>query len=377
MAKVVFTNVTRTHRGSSPVHGGDVQNINLEIPDRASVALTGPPGSGGTTLLRLVAGLEQVTEGEISIGDKRVNNLPPTKREVGMVFAGPSLYPQLSVRDSIALGLKMRRFSRTEIEKRVTDAAQAVDLQDLLTKKTTELSSVEQQRAALARAIARQPRVLLLDDPFFSLESGSRAELRQTLSKLHDRLQTTILLAVSDPLEAMILADEVAVLESGVIQQFDKAQAVYDCPQNVFVAGFLGKLPMNLLQGELREERGGLLFREAGEGTIELRWGKEEQPKELEPFVGRQIIAGIRPEEIAPLDSSSRATSPPDSFPAIIDLVEPTGDETLLHLQTGAHRLLCQGRGFIERSEAGRRGRFRVNSGHLNFFDPATGQRVG
>jgi multiple sugar transport system ATP-binding protein len=376
MAKVVFTNVTKTHGDSSPAQGGDVQNINLEIPDRALVALAGPPGSGGTTLLRLVAGLEEATGGDISIGDKRANNLPLKKREVGMVFAQPSLYPQLSVHDGIALGLKMRKFSHTEIEKRVKDAAQALGLQDLLAKKAAGLSAAQQQRAALARAIARQPMVLLLDDPFSGLEPKGRAELRETLSKLHGRLQTTILLATNDPLEAMTLADHVAVLEKGVLRQFDKTQAAYEKPQNVFVAGFLGKLPMNLVRGELRRERSGLLFREADEGTIELRWSNEAQPKGLESFVGRQIIAGIRPEEIEPLHASAVAAGP-GSFPAIIDLVEPTGDETILHLQTGAHRLLCRGRGFLERSEAGHRARFSLDSDRLHFFDPTSGQGVG
>jgi multiple sugar transport system ATP-binding protein len=172
----------------------------------------------------------------------------------------------------------------------------------------------------------------------------------------------------------MMLADRIAILEEGTLRQMDQPRAVYERPQNLFVAGFLGKLPMNLVLGEFREERGVRLFREVGDGTIEIRWRKEEQPHGIEPFLGRQILVGFRPEEIAPLGRAAEGGGA--AFPAIIELAEPMGGETILHLQTGAHRLLCRQPGYVERAEAGHRGKFGFDSARLHFFDPASRQRI-
>lgn len=372
MAKLTFANVSKTSSGGKRAALND---ISLEILDREFAVLTGPPGCGKSSLLRVVAGLEEVSSGDIFIEERRVNDLPAKSRDLAMVFANNSLYPQMTGYDNIAVGLKLRNFGAVEIRKRVKDAADVLGVGDLLERKPDALSITQRQRVALARAIARQPKILLLDDPFANLDASDRAELRREMPNLHQRLQATIIYATDDPTEAMILADKIVVMKNGTVEQTDLPRAIYDQPVNLFVAEFLGRPPMNLLRGELRQERDGLLFCEENEGTIKVRLPIAER-SDVREFVGKPIVLGVRPEEIELAEAATSNRDSTASFPAIVELVEAMGAETNLHIQTGAHRVICRSRRALDRHEAGHRMQFKISSRKIQLFDPTSTKRV-
>ncbi|HMJ06302.1 MAG TPA: ABC transporter ATP-binding protein [Chthoniobacterales bacterium] len=374
MAKVSLKHVSQS---SLAGHGGDVavlRDLDLEIANREFVAVTGAAGCGKTTLLRLIAGLEKPGQGEITIGDRTVNDLKASERDVALVFPQDALYPEMSVRENIAFGLRLRKFSKTEIARRVEDAAGVIGIESLLAQRPRELSGEERQRVSLARAISRQPQVLLFDEPLANFETGRRAEMRMEIRKLHERLQTTVIYATRDPSEAMAMGERVIVLGKGGVQQFDPPERVYDQPANMFVAGFLGSPPTNFLRGTLKLERDVILFSEAEEGTVRARFPLSERPAAGE-FVGKEIVLGIRPEDIE-IVSAGKGNENAGSFPAVIDLVETTGDERILYLQTGAHTVASRRRATAEAEPAGRRVRFQFDLGKAHFFDPISGLRM-
>ncbi len=358
-----------------PVKTGDgcaLDGVSVEFADRSLTVVTGPRGSGKTTLLRAIAGLEEVSGGEISIGGRAVTSLAADARDVAMLFAVDALYPAMPVRQNIALGLKLRKFSATEISRRVEDAARALGVEEFLDALPSALSAVQRQRVALARAVARQPKVLLCDEPLAAFEPGSRAQLRAELRKLHERLETTIVYATADPAEAMALGERIMVLREGKVQQHDRAETVYSTPANLAVAGFLGVPPMNLIHGTLKQERDSLLFREAGEGTLQMR---TSLGSEGDDWNGRAVVLGIRAEEIE-LVQAPKGQEPPDSFPALIDFVETTGAGSVVHLQTGAHTIVAQQSARGMEPATGRRVRFRFSPEKAHFFDPEAGSRL-
>lgn len=349
-----------------------VSNVTLEIRDREFAVLNGPMGCG-TTILRLIAGLEEISGGEIVLGEKRANDLKPNEREVAIVFTEDALYRQMSIRQNIAFGLKQRKFPKAESTRRVEDAARALGIAEMLEKRPAELSSVERQRVSIARAIARQPKVLLFDEPLANFDPVTRASLRADLRKLHERLEATIIYATRDATEAMALGERVVVLREGHVEQDGSPAAVYETPANLFVAGFFGMSPMNFIHGTLKAERDALVFRETGEGTAEARFSFAEHSAAAE-FAGKPVVLGVRPDDVEIVEAA-KGQEPPNSFPVLIDFVEKVGAEATFHMETGAHTVIARsGAGWHER--AGRRARILFDEKKMHLFDPGSTRRI-
>ena len=267
MASISFRNVTKIYDGAkTPV----VPNLDLEIADKEFVILVGPSGCGKSTTLRMIAGLESISSGELYIGDRLVNKVPPKDRDIAMVFQNYALYPHMSVYDNIAFGLKLRKMDKDEIDKRVHDAAKILDLDHLLQRKPKALSGGQRQRVALGRAMVRNPAVFLLDEPLSNLDAKLRTAMRSEITRLHRRLDTTFVYVTHDQTEAMTMGDRICVMKDGIIQQFDTPQVLYDTPDNLFVAGFIGSPQMNFLDAEITSEGGNLYAVVRGEAEDKL-----------------------------------------------------------------------------------------------------------
>jgi len=376
MAKVSLKNVSKIYPRENGGEINAIKDLSLEIADREFVVLAGSPGCGKSTVLRMIVGLEEISKGDIYIGEKRVNGVAPKDRDIAMVFQNCALYPHMSVYDNLAFGLKLRKFSQPEIKKRVVAAASILGIESLLDRKPIALSGAQQQRAALGRAIVRQPKVYLFDETLFNLDPKLRVQMRAEIIKLHQRLQATMIYVTHDQIEAMTMGDRIAVMNDGRVQQIDVALVLYNEPVNLFVAGFLGSPPMNFISGKLKEDGDKLRFHEDEGGTIEVAFAAADRPAARE-FVGQNIILGIRPEnlDVATLGrKEGKATG--TGFPAIIDIVEPVGAETDLYLQTGAHTLVCHSRSAFDRKDAGRRLQFEVNLAKAHLFDPVSTVRL-
>ncbi len=374
MARVSLKKVSKVYPGKDGQDVPAVNDLDLEIQDREFVVLTGPSGCGISSVVRMVAGLDAVSKGEIWIGDRAVNDLPPKDRDVALVTRDHTLYPRMSVFDNLAFPLKLRKFPKTELEKRVRGAAAAVGLEELLERTPQSLSREQRQRVGIARAVALQPKVFLFGEPLAALEG----QLRQEIVKLQQRLDATTIYATHDPSEAMALSGRIVVLSDGALQQEGTAREVYDQPANVGVAGFFGTPPMNFIRGSLKQERDGLLFSEADEGTIQLRLPISQSPAAGE-FVGKPVLLGARPEEIRMADTADSASREKylGEFPALIEHAEIMGGEANLYLRTGARTLLrCRIPAGTRQPEAGHRGRFMLNLNKLHLFDPTSGQRL-
>lgn len=351
---------------------GRLTDFSLEIQDREFVVLAGPPDCGSSTILRVIAGLEDPSQGDVFFGERRMNGVPPKNREVAVVAKNYAPYPRMSVHDNLAFALRPGTFSAAETKKRVLAAAEVLGLQELMERMPETLSDEERQRVALARAIARQPKIILFDEPFPSLDAEARARGRAEIRKLRQRLPaTTIIYATSDQVEALALGDRLVVLDRGVVQQDANSATVYEAPANLFVAGFIGHPPMNLIRGTLKQDRDSLVFSEQGDGTIKLQLPISAFP-DAKDFAGQPIVFGIRSEDIAiasPEPGSSSA-----SFKALVEMIEPTGAEANLYLQTGAHALICRSRHGVYRSEAGHRSQFEIDVTKARLFDPVSGR---
>jgi multiple sugar transport system ATP-binding protein len=374
MAKVSVQNVYKIYPGDKGRDITAVDNVTLEIQDREFVVLVGPSGCGKSTTLRMIAGLEEISEGDIYIGDRRVNDVPPKDRDIAMVFQNYALYPHMSVYDNLAFGLKLRKYPKAEIKKRVTDAAGILGIEELLDRKPKALSGGQRQRVAVGRAIVRQPKVFLFDEPLSNLDAKMRVQMRTEITKLHQRLQATMIYVTHDQIEAMTMGDRIVVMNNGIVQQTDTPLALYNRPANLFVAGFLGSPPMNFINGTLKHDRDSLVFSEIEGGTIQVRLAIQDRPGARE-FSGKSMLLGIRPEdiELAPFSGKDGSTG---SFPAIVDIVELMGAETNLYLQTGAHTVVCRSQRALDHREAGHRLQFEMNLNKAHLFDPHSGQRV-
>ncbi len=376
MARVSLKNVFKIFPAEKSGEVTAVKDVSLEIADREFVVLVGPSGCGKSTTLRMIAGLEEISQGDIFIGERRVNDLAPKDRDVAMVFQNYALYPHMSVYDNLAFGLKLRRFPKPEIKKRVLDAATILGIEGLLDRKPKSLSGGERQRVALGRAIVRQPKVFLFDEPLSNLDPRMRGQMRAEMAKLHQRLQTTMIYVTHDHVEAMTMGERVVVMNEGVIQQNDAPRVLYNQPRNLFVAGFLGSPPMNFISGTLKQEGEKLRFCESADGTIEVAFPAAERAAARE-YIGKNVILGIRPEdlEVATFNrKEGRAAGL--GFPAIVDLVEPMGAETNLYLQTGAHTLVCRSKDVFDHGEAGHRLQVEMNLAKAHFFDPESTNRL-
>ncbi|MEN3013966.1 MAG: sn-glycerol-3-phosphate ABC transporter ATP-binding protein UgpC [Endomicrobiia bacterium] len=337
MAKVVLENVTKRF-GNHEV----VKRINLEIKDKEFAVLVGPSGCGKTTTLRMIAGLEEITEGKIYIDDKVVNNLHPKDRDIAMVFQNYALYPHMKVYDNMAFGLKIRGYSKHEIDMRVKEAAEILGISHLLNRYPKELSGGQRQRVAVGRAIVRKPKVFLFDEPLSNLDAKLRVQMRAELKKLHERLQTTIIYVTHDQVEAMTLGDKICVMKDGVIQQVDKPIELYDNPRNKFVAGFIGSPPMNFMEVEIVKENGDIY---ADEGSFKLKLPasfKEKIENYLSTKKSNKMILGVRPEHMydklfytGPIKDGTLVT-------LTVDFIETLGSEIYLHLKSSKNSFVIK-----------------------------------
>lgn len=330
MAKVVLKDVTKKF--------GDliaVNSIDLEIKDEEFMVLVGPSGCGKTTTLRMVAGLEEVTKGEIHIGDRLVNGVPPKDRDIAMVFQNYALYPHMNVYNNMAFGLKLRKFPKAEIDRRVREAAEMLGITDKLKSKPKELSGGQRQRVALGRAIVRNPKVFLFDEPLSNLDAKLRVQMRAELKRLHYDLKTTTVYVTHDQVEAMTLGKRVAVMKDGIIHQVDTPQNLYDHPINKFVASFIGSPSMNFLDARLIKEDG-RLYIDGKSFKLKIPPAKA---KALEDYVGKEVIFGVRPGDMEVSDEGKDEDE--TTLEIIVRVVEPLGDEILIHGENGRNSLVA------------------------------------
>ena len=369
MAKVILENVCKVYPGGFKA----VDNANLEIQDREFVVLVGPSGCGKSTTLRMVAGLEEISSGSIFIDGKKVNDIPPKDRDIAMVFQNYALYPHMTVYKNMAFGLMLRKYPKAEIDQRVRDAAQILGITDeQLQRKPKALSGGQRQRVAVGRAIVRKPKAFLFDEPLSNLDAKMRVQMRAEISKLHSRLNSTMIYVTHDQVEAMTMGDRIVVMKDGLIQQVDEPIALYDNPKNMFVAGFIGSPPMNFFKGRIDQRTGGLWFVEAGQGFA-IRIGDAMAGK-LAGHAGQAVVFGVRPEDIneAALISSAR---PDQTVTATVEVVEPMGAEVYIYLNTGAHSFIARVNAH-QRAEVGQKLAMAFDLKKSHFFDGATEQII-
>ncbi|PTY04998.1 sugar ABC transporter ATP-binding protein [Opitutaceae bacterium EW11] len=340
MADVVLTQLTKRFSDKSGSEVTAVKGIDLSVADGEFMVLVGPSGCGKSTTLRMIAGLEEISAGTVSIGGRVVNQVLPKDRDIAMVFQNYALYPHMTVFENMAFGLKLRKLPKPEIETRVREAATLLGLEKLLERRPKALSGGQRQRVAVGRAIVRKPKVFLFDEPLSNLDAKMRVSMRAEISKLHQQLGATMIYVTHDQVEAMTMGDRICVMKDGAIMQVAKPLDLYRRPENLFVAGFIGSPPMNLLQGILRTTDAAVEFVESNSKgtplTLKLPAGLAEAARSQ---AGKAVVVGLRPEAVTLADGRA-ASGEVRSFP--VELVEPMGAETFLHVSTGAHRLVAR-----------------------------------
>jgi multiple sugar transport system ATP-binding protein len=320
------------------VYSGDVtavSDFNLIIEHGEFLVLVGPSGCGKSTTLRMVAGLEEISKGKVYIGDRLVNDVPPKDRDIAMVFQNYALYPHMTVYDNMAFGLKLRKFKKAEIDRRVNDAAKILGLEEYLKRRPKALSGGQRQRVAMGRAIVREPAVFLFDEPLSNLDAKMRVEMRKEILQLHRRLKTTMIYVTHDQIEAMTLGDRICVMRDGLIEQVGKPTDVFDYPASLFVAQFIGTPPMNIFEGTLRQEGQTFVF-DGGEIVMPI---VESQNEAVKDFVGKKVCLGLRPKAFK-LCSQPQEGQAVCSFKGTVEVSELLGEEVLAHLKTGDHRFI-------------------------------------
>jgi multiple sugar transport system ATP-binding protein len=309
-----------------------IQDLDLDINDAEFLVLVGPSGCGKSTTLRMIAGLEEATAGEIRIADKIVNNVAPKDRDIAMVFQNYALYPHMSVFDNMAFGLRLRKYAKADIRQRVKEAAEILEISDLLDRKPKQLSGGQRQRVALGRAIVRKPKVFLFDEPLSNLDAKLRVQMRTEIKKLHTHLQTTMIYVTHDQVEAMTMGSRIAVMKDGVIHQLNTPMNIYSKPADLFVASFIGSPAMNFITTRITDDNQ-LHSAETGI-TLPI---PNRVLKQLEDQPGKEIVIGVRPEDFF-IRSSSKQDS---KIRANLELVEPLGSESILYLKLGSQSLIC------------------------------------
>ncbi|GAB4209440.1 MAG: ABC transporter ATP-binding protein [Roseiflexaceae bacterium] len=320
---------------------GDVtvlKDLNIDIQDQEFLVLVGPSGCGKTTALRCLAGLEEITDGSILIGDRVVNDVPPKDRDIAMVFQSYALYPHMSVYDNMAFGLKLRKTPKAEIDKRVKEAAEMLSIGHLLDRKPKALSGGQRQRVALGRAIVRNPAVFLMDEPLSNLDAKLRVQTRAEISKLHQRLKTTFIYVTHDQTEALTMGTRIAVMKDGILQQLDTPQTLYDNPANMFVAGFIGSPAMNFFEAKLDRGNGGLVV---DFGPFQLPVPSQVAEK-ISNQVGKQIYFGIRPENIHDAHFVPPGIDAAARMNARVNVVEPLGSEVYAYVENGGKEMVAR-----------------------------------
>ncbi|NUP88413.1 MAG: sn-glycerol-3-phosphate ABC transporter ATP-binding protein UgpC [Candidatus Sumerlaeia bacterium] len=363
MARVQLKSVWKVYPGDVVA----VNEVSLDIQDKEFLVLVGPSGCGKSTTLRMVAGLEEITKGEIYIGDRLVNDVAPKDRDIAMVFQNYALYPHMTVYDNMAFGLKLRKFPKHEIKARVQEAARILGIENLLDRKPKALSGGQRQRVAVGRAIVRQPAVFLFDEPLSNLDAKLRVQMRTEISKLHSRLQATMIYVTHDQVEAMTMGDRIVVMKDGVVQQVADPISLYDSPANKFVAGFIGSPPMNFMDGTIEGNGGGPVFQE---GSVSLTLPPKFKDA-LAAYKGRRVVFGIRPEDI--MDPGTQATEAPGmaKVAAQVEVIEPMGAEIYLYLTTGKNPFIARVDPHVQaRIDESKTLVMDLNKAH--FFDPET-----
>lgn len=365
MASVTFDKVVKKYGDVTAVN-----NLNIAVDDKEFLVLVGPSGCGKTTALRCLAGLEEISDGEIRIGDRVVNDVAPKDRDIAMVFQSYALYPHLSVYDNMAFGLKLRKVPKDEIKRRVNEAADVLGIREYLDRKPRQLSGGQRQRVAVGRAIVREPKVFLFDEPLSNLDAKLRVAMRAEISKLHQRLQTTFIYVTHDQFEAMTMATRIAVINKGVLQQLDTPQMLYDHPNNLFVAGFIGSPAMNFFPGKLRKE-GDKLVVDTNDFAVSI---PAKKAKPYESYAGKEIIFGIRPENIHDADFVPPNINT-EKVAVKVDLTELMGNEIFLYLVSGKNTFVAR---VDPRSKlrVGQQSAVMFDMDNFHIFDAATEQAI-
>ncbi|HEX9782026.1 MAG TPA: sn-glycerol-3-phosphate ABC transporter ATP-binding protein UgpC [Opitutaceae bacterium] len=371
MATVVLENLIKVYAEKKGPSFRAVNSISLEIKDREFMVLVGPSGCGKSTTLRMIAGLEEITSGFITIDRRVVNNVLPKDRDIAMVFQNYALYPHMNVYDNMAFGLKLRKFPKAEIDQRVREAASMLGLEPLLDRKPKALSGGQRQRVAVGRAIVRKPKVFLFDEPLSNLDAKMRVSMRTEIAKLHIRLGATMIYVTHDQIEAMTMGDRICVMKDGNIMQVDEPLKLYNHPANHFTAGFIGSPPMNFLRGTLTRDGGRLSFREANDRRTPIVIELDERLSRLAArHVEKDVLLGIRPEYVQDvLFSDTPAARPTIEVP--VEVAEPMGAETLLYVDTGAHSLIARVRP-TDHYDAGAQVRLALDLDKVHLFDIKT-----
>jgi multiple sugar transport system ATP-binding protein len=370
MATVVLEKLVKIYPDKNGPGVRAVNSIDLEIKDREFMVLVGPSGCGKSTTLRMVAGLEEISAGTISIDGRVVNNVLPKDRDIAMVFQNYALYPHMSVYDNMAFGLKLRKLPKLEIDQRVREAAAMLGLQDYLERRPKALSGGQRQRVAVGRAIVRKPKVFLFDEPLSNLDAKMRVSMRTEIAKLHHRLDATMIYVTHDQVEAMTMGDRICVMKDGNIMQVDQPIALYSRPANLFTAGFIGSPQMNLIKGTIVRDGASLCFRETNTAGVPLLVALGPRLESLvSPHQKKPIVLGIRPEDLHEAGAEDPGEDPVVQIE--VEVAEPMGAETYLHLNTGAHMLIAR----VKPSSStlpGQKVRLRFDSLKIEWFDPAT-----
>lgn len=340
-----------------------VNDFSLTIPDKEFLVLVGPSGCGKSTTLRMIAGLETISQGEVFIGDKKVNNVEPKDRDIAMVFQSYALYPHKSVYKNISFSLERRKIPKAEIDKRVREAAKILHIEHLLDRKPKALSGGQRQRVALGRAIVREPAVFLFDEPLSNLDAKLRTQMRTEIALLHKRLGTTFIYVTHDQTEAMTMGDRIVVMDSGVIMQTDTPENLYHKPKNIFVASFIGSPTMNFLDGSLEKGKDGF-FIKIEDDIIPIN----KRTSEMEKHTGKKVKIGIRPENISILSAS-------DNLKGILKVQENLGSEAYIYMEYGNTLLTAKASQTINK-QSGETVTFSFDKNKIHIFDPESGENI-
>ncbi|MGI9182801.1 MAG: ABC transporter ATP-binding protein [Longimicrobiaceae bacterium] len=368
MARVKLEGVRKVYEnGFVAVHGAD-----FEIRDGEFVVLVGPSGCGKSTILRMIAGLESITDGRLYIGDRVVNDVAPKDRDIAMVFQSYALYPHMSVFDNLAFGLKLRKLPKAQIREQVRQAAEILGIEQILDRKPRQLSGGQRQRVAVGRAIVRQPQAFLFDEPLSNLDAKLRVQTRKEISKLHRQLDATMIYVTHDQVEAMTMGDRIVVLSAGYVQQIDTPLNLYDHPANRFVAGFIGSPAMNFIEGVIT--RGdGLHFQATGDERFALSLGERPDGR-VAAYEGKSVVMGIRPEDIY-IAGSPYITNPVAAAKLVLDVTEPMGNEIFLYARASAHEVVARVAP-QPLPDPGQPVELAFDLTRLHFFDPQTEEAI-
>ncbi|MFK7847369.1 MAG: ABC transporter ATP-binding protein [Rhodothermales bacterium] len=348
-----------------------VHGASFDIEDGEFVVLVGPSGCGKSTTLRMIAGLESISAGDLYIGEAKVNDMPPKDRDIAMVFQNYALYPHMTVRENMAFGLKLRKYDKAEINNRVSQAAEVLGITPILDRKPKQLSGGQRQRVAVGRAIVRKPKVFLFDEPLSNLDAKLRVQMRTEISKLHQRLESTMVYVTHDQVEAMTMGDRIVVMKDGLIQQIDSPLNLYDKPANKFVAGFIGSPSMNFMHGMIQNE-GALLFCEKG-GGIKIKPGSSHT-ESLREYINKDIVLGFRPEAIY-VSGDQAAGNDIEELSLTLDVLEPMGNEIFVYASSQTHEVVAR---VVPQQlpEPGNPVSLSLDMSKLHFFDAESGNAI-